>query len=406
MNQSPTSFLNNFFRLESAGGILLVSAAILAIIFSNTPLNTYYSLLLSTPMEIRIGALEIAKPLLLWINDGLMAVFFLTVGLELKRELLEGELADPRNIILPAVGAIGGMLFPALIYFYFNRDDSVALQGWAIPAATDIAFALGVLTLLGKRVPISLKIFLASLAIFDDIGAIVIIAIFYTTHISLSALVIVLLCLPVLFYFNRRNVTSASAYMLVGAVMWTAALKSGVHATLAGIIVAIFVPMSSRSEPDHSPLKTLEHDLHPVVVFFILPVFAFANAGLNVRGTGIDDLLHGVSVGIALGLFPGKQIGVFGLCWLAIKMKVAQLPKNMDWAQLYGTSALCGIGFTMSLFIGGLAFEETGVNRLFDERLGIIVGSLASGLMGYLVLNASLPKTTEADSLASTEHSP
>jgi len=397
VNQNPTSFLNDFFKLESSGGILLIGAAILAIICSNTSLDIYYNLLLSTPMEIRIGALEIAKPLLLWINDGLMAVFFFTIGLELKRELIEGELADPRNIALPAVGAFGGMFFPSLIYFYFNRDDSVALQGWAIPAATDIAFALGVLTLLGKRVPISLKIFLASLAIFDDIGAIVIIALFYTANISIEALFIVLLCLPILLILNRKNVTSRSAYILVGAVMWVATLKSGVHATLAGITIAMFIPMWSKSEPDYSPLKTLEHDLHPVVAFFILPVFAFANAGLNLTGVGLETFLHGVSIGIALGLFLGKQIGIFGLCWLAVKMKLAQLPSDMSWPQLYGTAALCGIGFTMSLFIGGLAFEETGVDRLFDERLGIIIGSLASGLIGYLVLNVCLPKEPAED---------
>lgn len=392
MNPHRNSFINDFLKLESSGGILLICAAILAMICSNTALDYYYSQLLSTPVEIRVGGLEIAKPLLLWINDGLMAVFFFTIGLELKRELMEGELSDPRNIVLPAVGAVGGMLVPSLIYFYFNSEDPVALQGWAIPAATDIAFALGILSLLGKRVPISIKIFLTSLAIFDDIGAIVIIAIFYTANISFSALMAVFLCLPILFYFNRRNVTSRSAYILVGIVMWTATLKSGVHATLAGITIAMFIPMTSKSEPDVSPLKTLEHDLHPVVAFFILPVFAFANAGLSLSGMGADSLLHGVSVGIALGLFVGKQIGIFGLCWLAVKMHIAKLPENMNWGALYGTAALCGIGFTMSLFIGSLAFEETGVDHLFDERLGIIIGSLASGLVGYLVLNHSLGK--------------
>lgn len=397
MNQKSKSYAATFFQLESSGGILLVSAAILAMICANTSLDVYYDLLLSTPMAVQIGALIVAKPLLLWINDGLMALFFFTIGLELKRELVEGELSDPRNIALPAIGAFGGMLVPSLIYWYFNQNDPIALQGWAIPAATDIAFALGVLTLLGSRVPISIKIFLTSLAIFDDIGAIVIIAIFYTENISVGALVMVLACMPILFFFNRRNITSRSAYILVGAVMWTATLKSGVHATLAGITLAMFIPMSSKKDPSYSPLKSMEHDLHPIVAFFILPVFAFANAGLNLSGVGVDTLMHGVSIGIALGLFLGKQIGVFGLCWIAVKLKLASLPNDVNWPQLYGTAALCGIGFTMSLFIGGLAFQETGVSQLFDERLGIIVGSLASGIIGYLVLNASLPKKSQSE---------
>lgn len=397
MNQSSNSFIKDFFRLESSGGILLVIAACLAIIFANTPLNRFYELILSTPVVMQVGSLVIAKPLLLWINDGLMAVFFFMIGLELKRELIEGELSDPRNIALPAIGALGGMVFPALIYWYFNQDDAIALQGWAIPAATDIAFALGVLTLLGSRVPVSIKVFLASLAIFDDIGAILIIAVFYTSNISIGALVVVLLCLPILFIFNRRNVTSTSAYIFIGVIMWIATLKSGVHATLAGITLAMFIPMKSKADANYSPLKELEHDLHPIVAFAILPIFAFANAGLNLRGVSLDTLMHGVSIGIILGLFLGKQIGVFGLCWIAVKLKLAQLPPNINWPQLYGTAALCGIGFTMSLFIGGLAFEETGVNRLFDERLGIIVGSVSSGIVGYFVLRKFLPKTAQED---------
>ncbi|WP_425314327.1 Na+/H+ antiporter NhaA [Psychrosphaera aestuarii] len=381
-----------FFKTESAGGILLFLAAILAIICANTALVSYYEMLLSTPVEIRIGALEIAKPLLLWINDGLMAVFFFLVGLELKRELIEGELSDKRNIILPGVGAIGGMLVPALVYVYFNADNEAALSGWAIPAATDIAFALGVLTLLGSRVPVALKVFLTSLAIFDDIGAILIIAFFYTSKISITALIVVALCIPVLTYLNKRNVVSYSPYIFIGIIMWIATLKSGVHATLAGVLLAMFIPMRSKENPSFSPVKELEHDLHSVVAFFVLPVFAFANAGLNLTGVGVEQLLHPVPVGIAAGLFIGKQVGIFGLCWLAVKAGLAQLPKGMNWASLYGTAALCGIGFTMSLFIGSLAFEETGVDLLFDERLGIIVGSILSGVVGYLVLNKSLKK--------------
>lgn len=403
MHSHKKSFIGTFLKLESAGGILLVFAAIVAIVCANTPLRQFYELLLSTPVEIRVGKLEIAKPLLLWINDGLMAVFFFLVGLELKRELIEGELSDKRNIILPGVGAIGGMLVPALIYLYFNRHDAVAIQGWAIPAATDIAFALGILSLLGPRVPISLKIFLTSLAIFDDVSAIIIIALFYTSNLSLTALIIVALCMPVLAFLNKRNVISISPYILVGIIMWVATLKSGVHATLAGVILAMFIPIRSKANPDISPLKNLEHDLHSVVAFFVLPIFAFANAGINLSGVGIEQVFHSVPLGIAFGLFFGKQIGIFGLCWLVIKLNIAKLPTGMNFVSLYGTAALCGIGFTMSLFVGSLAFEETGVNLLFDERLGIILGSLASGLVGYIVLKFSLSSNKSIQSSAATD---
>jgi len=401
MNQQNHSFISEFFKLESAGGILLMFTAILAIIFANSPLASIYDLLLSTPVEVRIGALEIAKPLLLWINDGLMAVFFFLVGLELKRELIEGELADKRNIILPGVGALGGMLAPALIYVYFNYDDPVAINGWAIPAATDIAFALGALTLLGSRVPTSLKIFLTSLAIFDDIGAILIIAFFYTEQMSFSALILVACCIPLLFIMNKRNVISKSAYIFVGIIMWVATLKSGVHATLAGVVLAMFIPMKSNEDPNFSPLADLEHDLHSVVAFLILPVFAFANAGISLQGVGIEQLVHGVPLGIGLGLFLGKQIGIFGLCWIAIKLKFCELPKGMNWMSLYGTAALCGIGFTMSLFIGSLAFEASGVDRVFDERLGIILGSVFSGIFGFMILHKSLSKPEMSSNTAS-----
>ncbi len=390
MNNSQESFLSWFFKLESAGGIFLFIAAVIAIVLANSPLQLYYALLIDTPVEVKIGALEIAKPLLLWINDGLMAIFFFLVGLELKRELIEGELSDKKNIILPAIGAIGGMVIPALIYLYFNSDDPTAIKGWAIPAATDIAFALGVLSLLGSRVPTSLKIFLTSLAIFDDIGAILIIAAFYTAKISVTALIVVACCILILTFLNIRRIESKSIYILFGVVMWVAMLKSGIHATLAGVILAMFIPMRSAVNEHYSPLKSIEHGLHPVVAFFILPIFAFANAGINFTGVGAEQVLHDVSIGIALGLFIGKQLGVFGLCWIAIKLKLTNLPKGMSWSSLYGTAALCGVGFTMSLFIGSLAFEETKVNVLFDERLGIILGSLASGFVGYLVLRASL----------------
>jgi NhaA family Na+:H+ antiporter len=382
--------ITTFLKRESAAGILLMIAALLAMFCANSFLSGYYELLLSTPVEVRVGALEIAKPLLLWINDGLMAIFFFVVGLELKRELVEGELADKRNIILPGVGAIGGMLCPALVYLYFN-NDSDAVDGWAIPAATDIAFALGVLSLLGSRVPVAIKIFLTSLAIFDDVGAIIIIAIFYTAKISTTALIVVACCIPILAVLNRKNVTANSPYILIGLIMWVATLKSGVHATLSGVIMAMFIPMRSKKDPNFSPLRTLEHDLHSVVAFLVLPVFAFANAGISFVGVGVDQLFHNVSIGIALGLFVGKQVGIFGFCWLVVRLKLAKLPSEMNWASLYGTAALCGIGFTMSLFIGSLAFEGNGHNMFFDERLGIVIGSLVSGLFGYLILCKALP---------------
>jgi NhaA family Na+:H+ antiporter len=385
-----TSAILRFLKMESAGGITLMIASLFALVAANTGLSVYYDLLLSTPVEVRVGGLEIAKPLLLWINDGLMALFFFHVGLELKREVLEGELSDPKNIVLPAVGAIGGMVLPAICYLLLNQADPIARKGWAIPAATDIAFALGVLYLLGSRVPTSIKIFLTSLAIFDDVGAIVIIALFYTANLTPVTLIAVLLCIPVLVLMNRCQVNSKAAYLLVGLVMWVAVLKSGVHATLAGVLLAMFVPLRLKS--GQSPLKELEHDLHTPVAFAVLPLFAFANAGLDLRGMTAEQLTHGVPVGIALGLFAGKQLGIFGACWLAVKLGAATLPRGMTWSSLYGTAALCGIGFTMSLFIGSLAFEETGFDLLFDERLGIIAGSLLSGALGYIILAKSLPK--------------
>lgn len=390
MKNHKNSSIAKFFQQESAGGILIVSAAFLAILLANSPFYSLYKMLIDTPASIKIGALEIAKPLLLWVNDGLMAIFFFLVGIELKREILEGELSNIRKIVLPGLGAVGGMVGPAAIYIILNIDDPIALKGWAIPAATDIAFALGLLSLLGSKVPASLKAFLTSLAIFDDIGAILIIAFFYTSKISLIALIIAAVCILILFLFNKGSVINKSLYIAVGVVMWVAMLKSGVHATLAGIILAMFIPMYSPIDPGRSPLKSMEHDLHPAVTFFILPTFAFCNAGINIEGLGVDQFLHQIPLGIALGLFIGKQLGVFSFCWIGIKLRFAELPKEISWVSLYGTGMLCGIGFTMSLFIASLAFEETGVNLMFDERLGIILGSLASGILGYSILRMSL----------------
>jgi NhaA family Na+:H+ antiporter len=382
--------IERFFKWESASGVLLMAAALCALLIANSPWRDWYDLIIGTKFQIQLGEFGIGKPLLLWINDGLMAIFFLMVGLELKREILEGELSDPRKVTLPAIGAVGGMAIPAVIYILLNWGDAVALKGWAIPAATDIAFALGILSLLGSRVPVSLKVFLTSLAIFDDVGAIVIIAVFYTANIALPALMVAFVCVAVLAVFNYRGVVSRSLYFFVGAIMWVALLKSGVHATLSGVLLAFFIPMGKGSSAHDSPLKSLEHDLHTTVAFVILPVFAFANSGINLSGVALADLLHGVPLGVSLGLFIGKQLGIFTFCWLGIRMGLAALPAGMSWAGLYGTAILCGVGFTMSLFIGSLAFEETGVNLLVDERIGIIMGSLMSGLVGFFVLNAIL----------------
>ncbi len=385
--------IRNFLKMESAGGIVLMIAAAVAILIANTPLAVYYELLLDVPVEVRVGALEIAKPLILWINDGLMAIFFFLVGMELKREIVEGELSRPANVLLPAIGAVGGIVVPVGIYIFFNYNDPSAMQGWAIPAATDIAFALGILMLLGSRVPVALKVFLVSLAIFDDVGAIVIIALFYTSDLSLQALSVAAACLLLLSFMSWRGVNSVSPFILVGVVMWAAVLKSGVHATLAGVVLGAFIPMRN-SQTGESPLRELEHDLHQVVAFGVLPIFAFANAGISFAGVGLSNLLHPAPLGIAAGLFVGKQVGVFLSCALAIKLGLARLPDGSNWASLYGVSILAGVGFTMSLFIGGLAFESTGIDaaRMFDERLGIILGSLLSGVAGYLVLYKALPR--------------
>jgi NhaA family Na+:H+ antiporter len=344
---------------------------------------------LQIPLEVRAGNFEIAKPLLLWINDGLMAIFFFLVGLELKREVLEGELSKPSQIVLPAIGALGGMSIPALIYAFFNRNDPIALNGWAIPAATDIAFALGVLASLGNRVPTSLKIFLLTLAIFDDLGAIIIIAVFYTSDLSILSLLIAAMFVLALFTLNRKDVRSITAYVLIGIALWVAVLKSGVHATLAGVLLALFIPHKGKVD-ESSLVKRLEHDLHPAVAFGILPIFAFANAGVPLAGLTMNSFFQPISLGIILGLFIGNQIGIFGFTWLAIKLGLAQLPTSVRWIHMYGVSFVCGIGFTMSLFISSLAFEHSGTDYGVIVRLGILTGSILSALLGYIILRLSL----------------
>ena len=381
------SRIKAFLKLEAASGILLFAAGLLAMLIANSSFDYIYQAFLDTPVAIQFGEFIIAKPLLLWVNDGLMAIFFFLIGLELKREFLAGELSDPSRVALPVVAAVGGMVVPAAIYIAINWGDPVAIQGWAIPSATDIAFALGVLALLGSRVPSSLKLFLATLAIIDDMGAIAIIAIFYTAELSISSLLIAVVAIVALYALNKRGVLSIVPYILVGFIFWAAVLKSGVHATLAGVITAFFIPFKKRNESySLTQLEKLESDLHPSVAYVILPLFAFANAGVSFEGTTIDSFVHPVPLGIALGLFVGKQIGVVLFSWVTIRLGFAQLPAGSNWVHLYGISLLCGIGFTMSLFIGTLAFNQVGVDYAIDERLGIIVGSLFSGLLGYLFL--------------------
>jgi len=394
--------LKEFLRLESAGGILLVLAMALAMIVVNTGLWPLYQGLLGIPLEIRIGNFEIAKPLLLWINDGLMAIFFFLIGLEVKREVLEGELSNPAQIMLPAVAAVGGVVFPALVFTWFNYGDESAMQGWAIPTATDIAFALGILSLLGKRVPASLKLFLLTLAIIDDLVAILIIAVFYSVEISILSLAIASLAYVACVFQNWRGVMKLTSYLVFGLIMWVAVLKSGVHATIAGVLLAFTIPLKHPDGKEHSPLRNLEHDLHPTVAFFILPIFAFANTGIPLEGMNIETLLSPEPFGIAMGLFLGKQLGVFTFTWAAVKTGIAKLPPRVGWMEIYGLSVLTGIGFTMSLFISSLAFEE-GATNLDADRLGILAGSFASALLGFVILYFSLRKKEPFDEDAKDE---
>ncbi len=378
--------LKQLMKSEAASGVLLVAAAALALVAANSPLAGLYGGFLDVPVEVRIGTLELAKPLLLWINDGLMAIFFLLIGLEVKREVLAGQLSKPSQAVLPIAAAIGGMSVPAMFYVAVNWGDTDALAGWAVPTATDIAFALGVLALLGDRVPAALKIFLLALAILDDLGAIVIIAIFYSGAVSVTSLLLAAAALVVLTLLNRKGVTAIAPYGLIGLLMWVFVLKSGVHATLAGVALAFAIPLRTKN-PDYSPLKRLEHSLHPWVTYGIMPVFAFANAGVSLAGFNVSRVLEPVTLGVILGLVLGKQLGVFGFSWLVVKAGFARLPTGATWLQVYGVSILCGIGFTMSLFIGSLAFEHLPrTDFLIANRIGILIGSLIAALVGYAVL--------------------
>ncbi len=391
-----TGFLKEFIKKESSVGILLMIATVLAMLFANSPLHVVYDYFLDTPFEVRLGRnIHIAKPLLLWINDGLMAVFFFLIGLEVKREVLVGQLSKREQIVLPGVAALGGMIVPALVYVLINVGDAAALNGWAIPAATDIAFALGILALLGDRVPASLKIFLLALAIMDDLGAIVIIALFYSGDLSTGMLGMAAVCLVLLVIFNRLKIENLAPYLWVGVFLWIFVLKSGVHATLAGVALAFAIPLHSKKQPGYSPLEYFEHELHPWVNYMILPVFAFANAGIPLAGMGIGDLFQPVPLGIMLGLVVGKLAGVYGFSTIAIRLGVARMPEKATARHLFGVALLCGIGFTMSLFIGGLAFEHIGTgdaeSYLMTHRIGILSGSLIAGIAGYLILKLARP---------------
>jgi Na+:H+ antiporter, NhaA family len=381
---STSSRLQQFLQLESAGGIVLCAAAAVALVLANSPLGALYTRLLDVPLAVQIDGLILKKPLLLWVDDGLMAVFFMAVGLEVKREFLEGGLSRRSDAILPAVAAAGGMAAPALIYVLCNWGDPQALRGWAIPTATDIAFALGVLALLGSRVPASLKLFLLAVAIIDDLGAILIIALFYTADLSVTALALGCVGVVVLLALNLAGIGRRAPYMLAGIFLWVCVLKSGVHATIAGVIVGLAIPLRAG---DSSPLRSLEHDLHPWVAFGVLPLFAFANAGVRFAGMAPGVLLDPIQLGVALGLFLGKQLGIAGSIWLAVRCGLGALPEGADWRQLYGLALLTGIGFTMSLFIGTLAFPAEGYD--VDVRIAVLLASFFSGVCGYLVLRTA-----------------
>lgn len=383
--ETMSTFIRDFFKMESAGGILLIIAAVLAMIVANSPAGDAY--------QTFLGSYVMGLSISHWIDDALMVLFFLLIGLEVKRELLVGALKSREEAIFPAIAAVGGMVAPALVYIAFNYADAEALKGWAIPAATDIAFALGIMALLGNRVPIALKVFLLALAIIDDLGVVLIIALFYTSDLSMLALLVSLIAVATLVIMNIKGVTKLSAYLFVGFILWAAVLKSGVHATLAGVILGFIIPLKGEvgKEESHSPLKRLEHGLHPYVAFLVLPIFAFASAGISLQGISLTDLTSMLPLGVALGLLIGKPLGIYTLSWAAVKLGLAKLPKGVEFTHIFAVSVLCGIGFTMSIFISGLAFSGASAEYDTLARLGILIGSTISAVVGYVLLNRSLP---------------
>ena len=392
MVKAITPLLRDFLQKESAGGIVLIFAAALALAVANSPLAANYMSLLDVPVVFAIDSFVIDKPLLLWINDGLMAVFFFLVGLEVKREVLEGQLSSWSKASLPLVAALGGMALPALVFIGLNLGTPDNIHGWAIPAATDIAFALGILSLLGPRVPVALKALLLAIAVIDDIGAIAIIALFYSGEIDTGMLAAAAMVFIAMLALGRAKVASTIPYVLLAILMWAFVLKSGVHATLAGVAAALTIPLDRSS--DHGPLERMEHALHPWVAFLVIPVFGFANAGVTLVGLEPSALLDPLPLGIALGLLIGKQLGIFGFAWLAVKMKLASLPNDVNWRQIHALSLLAAIGFTMSLFIGNLAF--TTADQIDAVKLGVLAGSTVAAVTGYFLLKSALPALNPA----------
>ena len=388
---SAAAALRDFLKQESAGGIVLIAAAALALLAANTIFSGSYFGALDTPVSVAVGSFAIDKPLLLWINDGLMAVFFFLVGLEVKREVVEGQLSSWNQASLPLVAAIGGMAMPALIFVGLNMGSPANISGWAIPAATDIAFALGILSLLGPRVPVALKALLLAIAVIDDIGAITIIALFYSGSIDTAMLGGGALALAAMIVLNRFKVGSSIPYILLAIVLWVFILKSGVHATLAGVAAAMTIPMSARD--GSQPLERMEHFLHPWVAFLVIPIFGFANAGVSLGGLEFADLLAPLPLGIALGLLIGKQLGIFGFAFIAVKTGLARLPENVGWRQIHGVSLLAAIGFTMSLFIGNLAFDSAA--QVDAVKIGVLAGSVIAALAGFFLLKAGLPAAAD-----------
>ncbi|MGY3439186.1 MULTISPECIES: Na+/H+ antiporter NhaA [unclassified Marinovum] len=392
--------LDRFFSHEASGGILLMLSAVAALIVANSGLSGAYDAFLGALLSLTVNGEGLAKPAILWINDGLMAVFFFLIGLELKREMMEGKLKNPRDVVLPGAAAVGGMALPALVFVLLNWSSPATLGGWAIPAATDIAFALGILALVGSRAPSSLKVFLLTLAILDDLGAIIIIALFYTAELKVDYLFMALLPLVGLLWLNFKGAHRIAPALLLGTIMWYFVLKSGVHATLAGVITAFCIPLKDKW--GKSPLHSLEHGLTPYVLYGIVPIFAFANAGVVLKGMSFGDLLAPLPLGVALGLIIGKQIGVFGVTYAMVKTGLARMPHGANWLHIYGLACLAGVGFTMSLFIGSLSFNDPALMN--QVRLGVLSGSLVSGVLGYgaLMLAASRSTATQADAAQST----
>lgn len=384
-----TNLIRQFIRMEASGGIVLILAAVVALIMANTSLSDIYLSFLNSPVAVSVGEVGLNKPLLLWINDGLMAIFFLMVGLEVKRELLEGALSTREQALFPAIAAVGGMLAPVLVYLCFNGGDAVARQGWAIPAATDIAFALGVMALLGSRVPTSLKVFLLALAIIDDLGAIIIIAVFFSHDASVTALVLSALSILALAWLNWRGVTSLTPYVVLGIFLWVCILQSGIHATLAGVILGFLIPLKTEGK---SPARRIEHGIHPWVAWLILPLFAFANAGVSFQGVTLEGVMSLLPMGIAAGLLIGKPVGIMLFCWVSLKLKITRLPPGINLRQVAAVSVLCGIGFTMSIFLASLAFGDADASIMVFAKIGILLGSVLSAVIGFITLSQVLPK--------------